>query len=481
MYEQAFKTIDKHLRDDDGPSSELDYVEQTSWVLFLKYLHDLEAERADEAELSGKSYSRILDGDFAWDAWAMPRHADGKLDRDTLRTGDDLIVFVERDLFPHLSGFRATATGPDTIEYKIGEIFTEVRNRFRSGFALRDVIAVVDALDFGTQVQRHELSELYEQRIKRMGNAGRNGGEYYTPRAIIRAMLKVAAPKIGETIYDGACGSAGFLCEAFEHLNTGALSGIEWETLQRRTLYGQEKKTLPYVIGVMNMILHGVEAPNISHANTLTENVMDIAEGDRHDVVLANPPFGGDERAEVQHNFPIQSGETAYLFVQHFIRKLKPGGRAAIVIKNTFLTNGDATALRREVLDRCDLHTVLDLPAKAFLGAGVKTVVLFLTKGASTRSTWYYQLDPGRSLGKTNPLGDADLAEFVEMQRARAEGPKSWVVRRGDLDEETLDLGVRNPHEPEAEPERAPAEIIDAMLARDTETAEILRGLRAML
>ena len=343
------------------------------------------------------------------------------------------------------------------------------------------MIEVVDGLDFGTQAQRHELSELYEQRIKRMGNAGRNGGEYYTPRAIIRAMLKVTDPRIGETIYDGACGSAGFLCEAYEHLRSPDMSATDYETLQRRTLYGQEKKTLPYVIGVMNMILHGVEAPSIRHANTLTENVMDIAEDDRHDVILANPPFGGDERAEVQHNFPIQSGETAYLFLQHFIRKLRPGGRAAIVIKNTFLTNGDATALRRELLERCDLHTVLDLPAKAFLGAGVKTVVLFFQKGAPTRSTWYYQLDPGRSLGKTNPLNDADVAEFVEMQRTRAEGPKSWTVRRADLDEATLDLGVRNPHAPEAAAERAPAEIIDAMLARDAETAGILRGLRAML
>ena len=481
MYETAFKTIDNHLPRDDGPSSELDYVEQTSWVLFLKYLHDLEAERADDAALAGRPYARILDGEHAWDAWAMPRGADGKLDRDASLTGEDLIEFVERDLFPHLAGFRASATGPDTIEYKIGEIFTEVRNRFRSGFALRDVIEVVDGLDFGTQAQRHELSELYESRIRRMGNAGRNGGEYYTPRPIIRAMLEVIAPRIGETIYDGACGSAGFLCEAYEHLRHEGMSASDYETLQRRTLFGQEKKSLPYVIGVMNMILHGVEAPRIRHANTLTENVMDIAEGERHDVVLANPPFGGDERAEVQHNFPIQGSETAYLFLQHFIRKLRPGGRAGIVIKNTFLTNGDATALRRELLDRCDLHTVLDLPAKAFLGAGVKTVVLFFTKGAPTRSTWYYQLDPGRSLGKTNPLGDADLAEFVQMQAARAEGPRAWTVRRGDLDEATLDLGVRNPHAPEAAPERAPAEIIDAMLARDAETAEILRGLRAML
>ncbi|MEM7728195.1 MAG: N-6 DNA methylase [Pseudomonadota bacterium] len=483
MYETAFRSIDNHLRRDDGPSSELDYVEQTSWVLFLKYLHDLESEREDAAALDGRDYVRIIDGDFAWDEWAAPRGADGQIDHDDAETGPDLIAFVDNELFPHLAGFRETASGPDTIEYKIGEIFSELRNRFRSGFVLRDVIEVVDGLSFNTSAERHELSDLYEQRIKRMGNAGRNGGEYYTPRPLIRAIIQVIDPKIGETLYDGACGSAGFLCEAYDHMRRDDLSAGAFETLQRRTLYGQEKKSLAYVIGVMNMVLHGLDAPNIRHANTLAENVMDIGEDERHDVVLANPPFGGGERAEVQHNFPIRSGETAYLFLQHFIRKLKPGGRAGVVIKNTFLTNTDnaSVALRRELLERCDLHTVLDCPSGTFQGAGVKTVVLFFVKGAPTRKIWFYQLDPGRNLGKTNALADADLTDFLALQPARADGPQSWTVRRGDLDEETLDLGVRNPNAPEAAPLRAPHEIIDAMLTRDAETAKLLDEIRGML
>jgi type I restriction enzyme M protein len=255
-------------------------------------------------------------------------------------TGDDLIEFVDRELFPFLGRFHDRATGPDTIEYKIGEVFTELRNKFRSGYILRDVLEIVDSLRFNTQDARHEFSQLYETRIRRMGNAGRNGGEYYTPRPLIRAMIRVTEPKIGETIYDGAVGSAGFLCEAYDYMRGPDMGAQDYETLQRRTFYGQEKKSLAYIIGIMNMVLHGIEAPNIVHTNSLNENVMDIQEKDRHDIVLANPPFGGGERREVQQNFPIKSGETAYLFLQHFIRKLRAGGRGAIVIKNTFLPTG---------------------------------------------------------------------------------------------------------------------------------------------
>lgn len=481
MYENAFGKIDNYLRRDDGPSSEIDYVEQTSWVLFLKYLDDLEVERADDAKLAGRKYARIIDGRYRWSSWAAPKDKAGNIDHNDALSGDDLIKFVERELFPHLAGFKQRAAGPDTIEYKIGEIFTELRNRIRSGFVLRDIVEVVDSLSFGSSEEKHELSELYEARIKRMGNAGRNGGEYYTPRPIIRAIVRVVDPKIGETVYDGACGSAGFLCEAYDYLRSPKMSAQAFSALQRKTLYGQEKKSLAYIIGVMNMVLHGIEAPNIRHTNTLAENLMDIGATDRHDIVLANPPFGGSERPEVQHNFPIQSAETAYLFLQHFMRKLKAGGRAGIVIKNTFLTNGDATALRRELLDTCRLHTVLDLPAKAFPGAGVKTVVLFFEKGAPTRDTWFYQLDPGRSLGKTNALNDDDLAEFVTMQKTRVAGPKSWLIRRGDLDPETLDLGVRNPNASEAEKEAGLAEIVDSILVRDSDTATILESIRGML
>lgn len=483
MFENAFNNIDRTLRNDEGLASELDYAEQTSWLLFLKYLDDLEDERRDEAELEGQDYAPIVDGRYGWKAWAAPKTADGKLDRNAALTGADLIDFVNGELFPYLKKFREGTDNPDSLDYKIGEIFSEIVNKFRSGYSLRDALEITDQLDFGSTRAKHELSDLYETRIKRMGNAGRNGGEYYTPRPLIRAMIKVTDPQIGETIYDGACGSAGFLCEAWDHLRRDDLSATDWATLQRRTFYGQEKKSLAYVLGVMNMILHGIDAPSIRHANTLTENVMDIAERDRHDIVLANPPFGGGERKEVQQNFPIKSGETAYLFLQHFMRKLRAGGRGAVVIKNTFLSNTDgaSVALRKELLENCNLHTVLDCPGGTFQGAGVKTVVLFFEKGARTRDVWYYQLDPGRSLGKTNPLNDADLAEFVALQPGREDSAQSWRVPVDALDPETWDLSVKNPQAPEAAPLREPAEIIDAMLARDKETAGVLGEIRGML
>ncbi len=482
MYENAFKNIDNAMRNDEGLASELDYAEQTAWLLFLKYLDDMEREWADEAILEGNDYEPILAAPWRWQDWAAPKDAEGKLDANA-PTGDDLIDFVNRELVPHLKQFRDSSNDPDAMEYKIGEIFSEVANRFRSGYVLRDVLEIVDTLSFGSSQAKHELSDLYETRIKRMGNAGRNGGEYYTPRPLIRAMIQVVKPKIGETIYDGACGSAGFLCEAWDYLRRDDLSPTEWDTLQRNTFYGQEKKSLAYVLGVMNLILHGIDTPNIRHTNTLAENVMDIQEKDRHDVVLANPPFGGGERKEVQQNFPIKSGETAYLFLQHFIRKLKAGGRGAVVIKNTFLSNTDnaSIALRKELLSSCNLHTVLDCPSGTFQGAGVKTVVLFFDKGAPTRHIWYYQLDPGRNLGKTNPLNDADLADFVQRQPDKQEGANSWTVPVDSIDADTWDLSVKNPNTPEAAPLRSPQQIIEDMLARDAEVAGILEEIRRLV
>ena len=344
MFEQTFKNIDDVLWKEAGCTTELDYTEQTSWMLFLKYLDDLEIERAMEAELVGKSYDFLLEERFRWAGWAAPKTAAGEFDHDNAATGDDLIEFVNQKLFPYLQGFKQRASGPDTIEYKIGE-----------------------------------------------------------------------------TIYDGACGSAGFLCESHDFMRDGKkkLTTSQLKTLQTRTFTGKEKKSLAYIIGIMNMILHGIEAPNIIHTNTLSENLADIQEKDRFKIILANPPFGGKERKEVQQNFPIKTGETAFLFLQHFIKRLKAGGRAAVVIKNTFLSNSDnaAKALRKELLEGCELRAVLDCPGGTFLGAGVKTVVLFFEKGAATRKTWYYQLDPGRSLGKTDPLNDDDLAEFVKLQK----------------------------------------------------------------
>ena len=309
MFEQTFKNIDDILHKDAGCGSELDYVEQTSWVLFLKYLDDLERDRATAAELTGKTYTTIIDPAYQWNNWAAPKITNGngvlKIDHNAL-TGDDLTDFVNNKLFPYLKKFKLSAESADTIEYKIGEIFSELKNRIQSGYNLREVINRIDELRFRTHAEKHEMSHLYEDKIKNMGNAGRNGGEYYTPRPLISTIVKIVAPKIGDKIYDGAVGSAGFLCEAFDYLkNSKSLSTKETEILQKRTFYGKEKKSLAYIIGIMNMILHGVEAPNIIHTNTLAENLADIQEKDRYDVVLANPPFGGKERAEVQQNFPI--------------------------------------------------------------------------------------------------------------------------------------------------------------------------------
>ncbi len=484
MFEQAFRNIDDVLWKEAGCTTELDYTEQTSWLLFLKYLDGLEEDRAAEKALEGKKHGYILDKPYRWANWAAPKTKDGKLDHQRALSDDTLVDFVNNELFPYLASFTTRAENPDSIEYKIGQIFSEIKNRIRSGYSLRAIIDQIDQLEFRTQAEKYELSVLYEDKIRRMGNAGRNGGEYYTPRALIRAIVKGVDPRIGETVYDGACGSCGFLCEAYEHMKAGGkLTTAKVNTLQSKTFYGKEKKSLAFVMGVMNMILHGINAPNILHDNTLSLNLSDIQEKDRYDVVLANPPFGGKERKEVQENFPIRTGETAFLFLQHFIKILRAGGRAGIVIKNTFLSNTDnaSVSLRKLLLESCNLHTVLDCPGGTFLGAGVKTVVLFFEKGTPTRKVWYYQLDPGRKLGKTNPLNDEDMKDFVKRQKTFADSPTSWSVDAAEIDPKTFDLSVKNPNGNEAVAHRPPQEILKEIAALDKESAAVLGKIKELV
>jgi len=436
MFEQAFKNIDNVLWKEAGCTSELDYTEQSSWLLFLKYLDGLEQDKATEAELEGKKYTWILDKPYRWEQWAAPKGKDGKIDHNKCTTGDDLRDFVDKKLFPYLQGFKQKATGPNTIEYKIGEIFGEIRNKITSGYNLREILDHIDELRFRSQTEKHELSHLYEAKIKNMGNAGRNGGEYYSPRPLVRAIVRVVKPQIGEKISDDACGSCGFLCESFDYLRSGNngnngshkspdshsshlsshLTTKDQHTLQTSTFYGREKKSLAYVIGIMNMIL-------------------------------------------------------------------KVGGRAGVIIRNTFLSNTDnaSVSLRKLLLESCNLHTVLDCPGGTFQGAGVKTVVLFFEKGSPTRSTWYYQLDPGRNLGKTNPLNDDDLAEFIELQATFAASPQSWSVDAATIDQTTFDLSVKNPDGGEEVIHRSPEDIMDEIAALDAESAEVLLTIRGLL
>ena len=481
MFEQSFKNIDNELHKDAGCSTEMDYIEQTSWLLFLKYLEDFKANRTMEAELNGKKYTPILDEDYTWSSWAYPKGADGKLDYHKAMTGDDLVEFVNKKLFPHLARFKELAEAADTLEYKIGVIFSEIRNKINDGYILRTVINIMQEMRFQTSEEKHELSELYEGKIQNMGNSGRNGGEYYTPRPLIRAIINVVQPKLGDKIYDGACGSAGFLVEAFNYLKESKqLTVDEMDTLQKKTLFGKEFKPLPYIIAIMNMILHGVEAPNIIRKDTLSENIMAVQTKDQFNVILANPPFGAATSKSDIQNFPIKTSETAYMFIQHFIKYLKAGGNAGVVIKNTFLSNGDATDVRRELLESCNLYAILDLPAKVF-SAGVKTVVLFFKKGEPTKKIWYYQLNLDRNLGKTNPLNANDLADFLDCFKGQKETENSWFVDLKDVNPDTLDLSVKNPNKNDEVEYREPADIIAEIEQADKESADLLKQIKELL
>ncbi len=483
MFEQVFKNIDDTLWKDAGCSTELDYAEQSSWILFLKWLDDNEKEKETKSKLDNKTFNPVLSKEYSWSSWAVVKSKDGKVDFNKNLTGPDLKKFVDEKLFPYLSSFRDKAENIDTLEYKIGEIFSELKNKLQDGYTLRDVINEVDKLEFKSNEQKHELSALYEEKIKNMGNAGRNGGEYYTPRPLIKSIVKVINPKVGETIYDGAVGSAGFLVEAFEHIQQSkSLTTSELKTLQTKTFYGAEKKTLAYIIGIMNMILHGIESPNIIHRNTLETNIQEIQNKDRVDVIIANPPFGGKEKTNIQENFPIKTSETAYLFLQHFIKKLKVGGRCGVVIKNTFLSNTDnaSISLRKQLLEECDLFAVLDLPGGAFLGTGVKTVVLFFEKGKPTENVWYYQLNVGRNLGKTNSLNEADLKEFIEMAKTKKLSDNSWLIDVAEVNKEIWDLTVNNPNKVEEVDNRTPKEIIKEIENLDIQTARALKLIKEL-
>lgn len=477
--QNEFKKIDNVLLEDAGTNGPNDYMTQMSWILFLKYLDDLEDIRKQEAVFAGKSYEPLFKLEFQWDQWAAPKMADGKPDLTAQMTGDDLIEFVNQSLFPYLKEFKNSAQNPKSLLYKIGEIFGEVSNKIQSGRNLREVIDIIDTLEFKTQDELDDLSALYEDRLKLMGGAGRSG-EYYTPRPLIQTMIKAVDPKIGRTIYDGAAGSAGFLTEAYVHMREKATTPTELNFLKNDTFFGKNKKPEPYLLGTMNMILHGIESPNMIHTNTLTEDTHDIQEKDRFDYIFANPPFGGSEHAEIQRNFDIKTNETANLFLQHFMKKLRVGGEAAIVIKNTFLTNesnGATGALRRQLLENFNLHTILDLPNGVFrtnTTTGVKTVVLFVRKGEPTNEIFYYQLNPGRSLGKTNPLTANDFTDFLDKYKSREDSENSWRVPISDIDNSSFDLGVKNPKRVELTETSDPVKILKDIKKINDRISDIL-------
>lgn len=483
------------LRRDDGISGAMHYTEQISWILFLKFLNDFEINKADEAELDGTEYEFLLREDLRWDNWAAPKDEKGEVDKKAM-TGDDLIDVVNTELFPYLKGFKTNEMDPTSMRYKIGAIFEYLDNRVVSGHTLREVIDIIDELDFQSSDELFELSKIYEDLLKDMGSDGGNSGEFYTPRSVIKAMVEAVNPQVGESIYDGAAGSCGFLVEAFEFLTTeekrANYSPTDMDTIQKKTFYGQEKTSLGYVMGMMNLILHGIESPNVYKANTLTSNIRDIQEKDRHDIILANPPFGGKEKSQIQQNFPVETGATEMLFLQHFMKMLKLEGRASIIIPEgvLFQTNNAFKAIKQDLLENFDVHTIVSLPAGVFLPySGVKTNILFFDRKGATSEIWYYEVNPPYKLTKNKPIIYEHLEEFIELfkhpekrnttNKKVNEDCNDWTVKVSEIKD--FDISAKNPNKVVEVVHQTPFELIAELKANDEKIKQHLETIESLI
>lgn len=479
------------LRRDDGISGAMHYTEQISWILFLKYLHDYEERKAQDALLDGKQYKYIIDTKFRWDEWAYPLKENSEYDLKNALSGGDLIEFVNDKLFPYLQGFKSNTQEVKTVKYKIGAVFEFITNRIASGHTLREIIENIADLNFQSQEDLFELSIIYESLLKGMGSDGGNSGEFYTPRAVIKAMVEVMQPTVGSkkpfnTIYDGAVGSAGFLIQAYDFLmqNKKEYSTTQLKHIKEEMFFGNEKTPLAYVMGVMNMILHGIESPNIYKLNTLTQNIRDFQEKDRYTYILANPPFGGKEKSNVLNNFIVESSATELLFLQHFMKKLSLGGQCAIVIPEgvLFQTNQAFTNVKQDLLDNFNLHTILSLPAGVFLPySGVKTNVIFFERKGGTKDVWYYEINLEAKLTKNKPIQYEHLEDFVKLYKKRSTTPNSWIVSAEEIRNRNYDLSAKNPAKQKEETHLAPSQIIKELKVNDKEINSLLQDIDNIL
>lgn len=469
------------LRTDDGISGAMDYTQAISWVLFLKFLDDYENSLNDEAFLENRAYNYTIDKEHRWSTWACPKDQNGNLDIRNTVTSDDLTDYVNQVLFPYLKSFNDDIQDVKSMRYVIGNIFGFIRNNIVNGSTLREVLNVVDTLNFQSNDDMFELSLIYETLLKNMGGSS-DAGEFYTPRAVIKAMVESLNPKVGQTVYDGAVGSGGFFIEAYKYMSKGDLSTKEQQFLKQDTFFGNEKTPLGYVMGVMNMILHGIDSPNVFKQNTLTQNIRDIQEKERHDVILANPPFGGKEKSQVQQNFPIQSGATEILFMQHFMKMLKLNGKAAIVVPEGVLFQGNNAfkQVKQELLENFNVHTILSLPAGIFLPySGVKTNVIYFDRTGSTSDIWFYELVPPYKLTKNKPIEYEHFKEFLSLFKSRKETDKSWLVKVEDIVE--TNISAKNPNTKQEETLLPPKETLYNIRTNNRELEKLIDEIECLL
>ncbi|AGH94447.1 type I restriction-modification system subunit M [Pseudobdellovibrio exovorus] len=435
------------LRTDDGISGAVHYTEVLSWLLYLKFFDDKEKERKDMMEIEGEKYTPLLAKKYQWGQWAQNKSG---------LTGKELIGFINDDLFPYLSSLKGQKEGdPRDI---IAAIFSNSVNRVNSGYLLRDVISEIQKIHFDISDEIFTLSHVYEGLLKEMQEGGGNNGEFYTPRSLVRSMAKLLDLKIGETVYDPACGTGGFLAEAHHQMKDQATTPDKRRILNYKTFYGQEKTPLPFVLCLMNLTLHGLDYPRIVKGNTLGRDIRTIEDHEKHNVILANPPFGGKEQRMIQANFPIESNATEILFLQHIEKMLKVNGRAAVIIPEgvLFQTNAAYLNFKKKLLEECNLHSVVSLPAGVFLPySAVKTSVIFFDKTKRTKDVWFYELPllDDKKLTKKNGITDKHFEELLKAFKKRKESERSWLVPVEKILEAQTNLSAShyNPHGVESE------------------------------
>jgi len=493
------------MRKDKGLSGDVDRLPMVTWILFLKFLDDMERVRSDEAALEDKPFRPVIDPPYRWRDWNPPNSAadDGGLHNPM--TGDALTAFINQDEAvrpdgdrgPGLFAYLRSVDGGGALDRAdvIASVFRGTVNRMQSGYLLRDVLDKVGEIHFSSSEEIHTLSHLYESMLKEMRDAAGDSGEFYTPRPLVRMIVRASDPRPGEVVLDPAAGTGGFLVEAYEHIRPLASTVEDFDRLQRSTLYGIEAKPLPYLLCQMNLLLHGIESPQIDPLNALRFRMSEIGDRDRVDVIVTNPPFGGEEEKGIQRNFPDdkQTSETALLFLQLIMRKLRrpghhesTGGRAGVVVPNGTLSGeGVAARIKRDLVENYNLHTVVRMPNGVFAPyTPIPTNVLFFDRSGRTTETWYYEhpLPDGRkNYTKTKPLQFEEFKPLFEWWSDRVETDHAWKVPIDVIQEGGYNLDLKNPRAPERLEHLPPQELVGSILAKEAKIAELVGGVRALL
>src|SRR6266487_2560210 len=477
------------MRKDKGLNGDLDRLPMLTWVMFLKFLDDLELEGEAQAEMREEQYRPLLEYPYRWRDWAAD---------DSGISGDDLIAFINQEeamrpdgirgagLFAYLRKLQGTS-GNDRRTV-ISTVFHGTVNRMVNGYLLRDIINKVNNIHFTSSSQIQTLGHLYESMLKEMRDAAGDSGEFYTPRAVVRFMVRVVDPKPGEIVLDPACGTGGFLAEAFQHIYDQCEAVEEHEHLQTEGIRGGEAKSLPYLLAQMNLLLHGLEAPRIDPGNSLRTPLNEIGEKERVNVILTNPPFGGEEERGILSNFPPdkQTSETALLFLQLIMRKLKHNGRAAVVVPNgTLFGDGVCTRIKEELLREYNLHTIVRLPNGVFAPyTGIPTNILFFNRDGHSRHIWYYEqpMPAGRkNYTKTQPMQFEDFAECIAWWNNREENDHAWRIHAQDVLNNGCNLDIKNPNNQQDFEHLPPEQLVDDILRKEQRIVEIMGEIKAVL